>query len=985
MILERWSLLPVLLALMIPYAAAANNPSGLCIKKMTANAGQVDEDTCANSEPNYLLGKCKMMRDTDCSEYENGSYAYEKCLREKGRCGKVHFMSFGDGNMILEYNDDANVCGGGMLLPFIPGEMMWGKTPHTFIYLIMLIFSFLGVAIIADVFMAAIEVITSKEREVTFQVTDEATGQLETRSKHVLVWNGTVANLSLMALGSSAPEILLSVIETLTTLQKPVDPGGLGPGTIVGSAAFNLLVIIAICVMSIGTPEKEDTRRINDIGVFTTTAFYSVFAYVWLFICVQDNCIKLWEGVVTFLFFPLLVVQCYFTDLHHAKQVGKKTTQHLTGANGKGGRRFSGGGDDLEKVLQGTEAAKVARFLNKADDETIKATYQHKADPRRQSLGGVEHEGGEKAAAEEEIVNLAYQEMMQGQRVSPMKAKINARRQLAGRQRVVQAKVQKSSQLATIERRGSVIEEAELAGKRAGPKREDAILSFSTSEYAAEENKGKIDLQVVRSNKLDSFVIVSYSTSDGTALSGEDYTHAFGEVEFEAGEDTKTISIELIDDNDYEPDENFFVTLRKPKPGRKGASGMESDNYDFGEHEIACVTILNDDQPGQFGFDAAVYSCQESDGFVEVQVVRAHGCDGKVMVGYETRDGSAKAGSEYECTAGELLFESGETKKTIKVVLIDDDDYAKSKQFSIVLEIADYPACGADYATIEINGQQVSASSTVVNVVGDEDQARVIESVAQLMRLKMEKMSVETGSWTQQFDEALSIEGEEGEAAPSSMDYTMHFLTFGWKVIFAIVPPTCYCGGWLTFGVALGMIGILTAFVADIASIFGCLLGLEDTITAITFVALGTSLPDTFASKMAALNDDTADASVGNVTGSNSVNVFLGLGLPWLIATVAHAAADYAPPPVTVDGVLLTFPRGSYPVLAGDLGFSVVLFCIAAAFCIGTLYVRRWTIGAELGGPTRIKNLTGAFFILLWLMYVIVSSLQVKGHIKSFL
>merc|ERR1719230_979114 len=70
------------------------------------------------------------------------------------------------------------------------------------------------------------------------------------------------------------------------------------------------------------------------------------------------------------------------------------------------------------------------------------------------------------------------------------------------------------------------------------------------------------------------------------------------------------------------------------------------------------------------------------------------------------------------------------------------------------------------------------------------------------------------------------------------------------------------------------------------AALFGCCAGLLDPITAITFVALGTSLPDTFASKTAAVQDPYADASIGNVTGSNSVNVFLGLGLPWLIGGV---------------------------------------------------------------------------------------------------
>lgn len=67
----------------------------------------------------------------------------------------------------------------------------------------------------------------------------------------VSVWNPTIANLTLMALGSSAPEILLSVIETVTNLGS--EPGELGPATIVGSAAFNLMVISGVSIACIPT------------------------------------------------------------------------------------------------------------------------------------------------------------------------------------------------------------------------------------------------------------------------------------------------------------------------------------------------------------------------------------------------------------------------------------------------------------------------------------------------------------------------------------------------------------------------------------------------------------------------------------------------------------------------------------------------------------------------------------------------------------
>merc|ERR1719326_389141 len=101
-----------------------------------------------------------------------------------------------------------------------------------------------------------------------------------------------------------------------------------------------------------------------------------------------------------------------------------------------------------------------------------------------------------------------------------------------------------------------------------------------------------------------------------------------------------------------------------------------------------------------------------------------------------------------------------------------------------------------------------------------------------------------------------------------------------------------YCDGWLCFFVALAMIGVVTAFIGDLANLLGCVLGLEAGITAITIVAVGTSLPDAFASKTAATEDETADNAIGNVTGSNSVNVFLGIGMPWMVAAIYWSTKD---------------------------------------------------------------------------------------------
>ena len=109
---------------------------------------------------------------------------------------------------------------------FIPGDMwecQWPDELRIVLYALLLIWLFLGVAIIANVFMEGIEMITS----ATIKRKDKATGEV----KAVRVWNPTVANLSLMALGSSAPEIILNVIEVVGAIGK-----GVGNGLVVGDA-----------------------------------------------------------------------------------------------------------------------------------------------------------------------------------------------------------------------------------------------------------------------------------------------------------------------------------------------------------------------------------------------------------------------------------------------------------------------------------------------------------------------------------------------------------------------------------------------------------------------------------------------------------------------------------------------------------------------------------------------------------------------------
>merc|ERR1712096_32501 len=146
----------------------------------------------------------------------------------------------------------------------------------------------------------------------------------------------------------------------------------------------------------------------------------------------------------------------------------------------------------------------------------------------------------------------------------------------------------------------------------------------------------------------------------------------------------------------------------------------------------------------------------------------------------------------------------------------------------------------------------------------------------------------------------------------------------------------------------------------------------------------GTSLPDTFASKMAAQNDPNADASLGNITGSNSVNVFLGLGLPWSIASIYWACVGRTDKWMAAYGsssIAREYSGGVFVVEAGSLGFSVGVFTICALICIGGLLLRRKLVGAELGGPKSIKTATLCIFCGLWFIYAMLSILKTEGII----
>ncbi|XP_057618249.1 sodium/calcium exchanger 1 isoform X5 [Chionomys nivalis] len=883
-------------------------------------------------------------------------------------------------------------CKKGVILPiWEPQDPSFGdKIARATVYFVAMVYMFLGVSIIADRFMSSIEVITSQEKEITIKKPNG-----ETTKTTVRIWNETVSNLTLMALGSSAPEILLSVIEVCG---HNFTAGDLGPSTIVGSAAFNMFIIIAICVYVV--PDGE-TRKIKHLRVFFVTAAWSIFAYTWLYIIlsvISPGVVEVWEGLLTFFFFPICVVFAWVADrrLLFYKYVYKRYR-----AGKQRGMIIEHEGD---RPASKTEIEMDGKVVNSHVDNfldgalVLEVERDQDDEEARREMARILKELKQKHPEKEieQLIELANYQVLSQQQKSRAFYRIQATRLMTGAGNILKRHA------ADQARKAVSMHEVNIEAAENDPV---SKIFFEQGTYQCLENCGTVALTIIRrGGDLTNTVYVDFRTEDGTANAGSDYEFTEGTVIFKPGETQKEIRVGIIDDDIFEEDENFHVHLSNVRVSSEDSEDgiLEANHIStlacLGSPCTATVTIFDDDHAGIFTFEEPVTHVSESIGIMEVKVLRTSGARGNVIVPYKTIEGTARGGGEdFEDTCGELEFENDEIVKTIEVKVIDDEEYEKNKTFFIELgeprlvEMSEKK--GGFTLTDEYDDKQPLTSKEEEErriaemgrpILGEHTKLEVIieesyefkSTVDKLIKKTNLALVVGTNSWREQFIEAITVSAGEDddddecgeEKLPSCFDYVMHFLTVFWKVLFAFVPPTEYWNGWACFIVSILMIGLLTAFIGDLASHFGCTIGLKDSVTAVVFVALGTSVPDTFASKVAATQDQYADASIGNVTGSNAVNVFLGIGVAWSIAAIYHAANGE-----------------QFRVSPGTLAFSVTLFTIFAFINVGVLlYRRRPEIGGELGGPRTAKLLTSCLFVLLWLLYIFFSSLEAYCHIKGF-
>lgn len=540
-------------------------------------------------------------------------------------------------------------CKEGVILPiWTPVNPSFGdKMARATIYFVAMAYMFLGVSIIADRFMASIEVITSQEKEITIKKPNG-----ETTTTTVRIWNETVSNLTLMALGSSAPEILLSVVEVCG---HNFDAGELGPNTIVGSAAFNMFVIIGLCVSVI--PDGGH-RKVKHLRVFFVTAAWSIFAYTWLYLIlavISPGVVEVWESLLTLFFFPICVVFAWVADrrllfykyVYKRYRVGKQRGMIIE----------TEGEPELQSKTDIEVDGQMLSFL----DGTVNTSVEMDEEETRREMARILKELKQKHPEKdmEQLVEIANYQLLSQQQKSRAFYRCQATRLMTGAGNILKkhAADQARRALGTYELR-SEVSENDLSSK----------IFFDPGSYQCLENCGSVALNVVRrGGDLTSTVSVNYRTEDGTANAGSDYQFTEGVIIFKPGETEKEIRVEIIDDDIFEEDEHFLVHLSNIRVLSEGTNHEDSmsNHVDslagLGLPSTTTVTIFDDDHAGIFMFEEPVMHVSESIGVMEVKVLRMSGARGVVVVPYKTIEGTAKGGGEdFEDTYGVLEFQNDE-------------------------------------------------------------------------------------------------------------------------------------------------------------------------------------------------------------------------------------------------------------------------------------------------------------------------------------
>lgn len=199
---------------------------------------------------------------------------------------------------------------------------------------------------------------------------------------------------------------------------------------------------------------------------------------------------------------------------------------------------------------------------------------------------------------------------------------------------------------------------------------DDPLPQISLSDTSALESAGTLAFTISLNTASGLPVTVAYSTTNGTATAGSDYTAASGSWVIPAGAVSSTLSIAIANDIFDELDETMMLTIAN------SISGTITGG-------TATGTIIDDDLPPTVSIDNQ--SQLESITSMTFTVSLSQASNLPITVSYTTQDNTAIDTQDYTAQAGTLIFPPGSISQTIIIPIINDTLEEGSESFTVSL------------------------------------------------------------------------------------------------------------------------------------------------------------------------------------------------------------------------------------------------------------------------------------------------------------
>eukprot|EP01130_Rhizamoeba_saxonica_P015382 TRINITY_DN6885_c0_g1_i2.p1 TRINITY_DN6885_c0_g1~~TRINITY_DN6885_c0_g1_i2.p1 ORF type:complete len:247 (+),score=29.59 TRINITY_DN6885_c0_g1_i2:85-825(+) len=116
----------------------------------------------------------------------------------------------------------------------------------------------------------------------------------------------------------------------------------------------------------------------------------------------------------------------------------------------------------------------------------------------------------------------------------------------------------------------------------------------------------------------------------------------------------------------------------------------------------------------------------------------------------------------------------------------------------------------------------------------------------------------------------------------------MYYISFPYRILFRYSIPSPSSPKFkymhiVSFILCLFWLALITFFMIQMASKIGCILNISESVMGVTFLAIGTSLPDCLTSIFVA-KSGKGSMAVSNALGSNVFDIFFALCLPWVLS-----------------------------------------------------------------------------------------------------